>query len=649
MTHSYPYRPLVGSSVRLIRILEDEPSESLIRCKLIHMPLDVSPPPQYIAISYTWGDSKSHHKIIELDGHEIHISENLWHALRSIREWEAIEATRGYGPWRYEDSILITRRPWLLWADAVCINQGDADEKSREIPKMKKIFNSAKEVLGWLGHLPPRGVDPYMVDTVLEKARDIQKRARANETDWINLWMGTEANLHAGIGEEDMKSFTETVFAIAQLPWFKRLWIIQEYTVAQISVVMALGPHIFDAGDFHDLLTLFNMRSKWFLQPVDLACPLAMGRIKDRHKLHIGDRVPHELFSMPESDNELDAFAQRLQELLAMASSAPFQSTKKHDMIYGVLSMAGPPDSMPPQLVPDYNLPWVEVCRRYAKFIAERTGAISFLTRIRPAWDNEEIPSWIPDFSASSIIISMLSTKYIEKDRFQGSKVTFSEDGRGMTVDGFSLGMPIALTRRRDLVSKVQDLYHQDREFPFDRVDAREFLDEILQPAAERQGRCLDDVLASWIGIWELCVDRQIVESEMPVIKKTFKHWIKGDGPDKLDLQKPKIAGRLFSERGLAVWRRLKNKSILKNWIVTSDGRGWMTLFLDEIRPDDVVMALRGLEENPALLRKAQQDGCFKLVGLLIERVPLAEVAWEKVWKEALEKGDFSWTKVTLV
>jgi hypothetical protein len=161
---------------------------------------------------------------------------------------------------------------------------------------MMKIFNSAKEVLGWLGHLPPRGVDPYMVDTVLEKARDIQKRARANETDWINLWMGTEANLPAGIGEEDMKSFTETVFAIAHLPWFKRLWIIQEYAVAQISVVMALGPHIFDAGDFLDLLTLFNMRSKWFLQPVDLACPLAMGRIKDRHRLHTGDRAPHELF-----------------------------------------------------------------------------------------------------------------------------------------------------------------------------------------------------------------------------------------------------------------------------------------------------------------------------------------------------------------
>jgi hypothetical protein len=263
--------------------------------------------------------------------------------------------------------------------------------------------------------------------------------------------------------------------------------------------------------------------------------------------------------------------------------------------------------------------------------------------------NNDEIPSWVPDFSACSITINMLSTKYIEKDRFQGSTVTFSEDGKGMTLDGFSLGMPIALTRRRDLVSKVQGLYNQGGAFPFDRIDAREFVDEILQPAAERQGRFLDDIFASWIGTWEQHVDREIVESEMPVIKKTFKHWIKGNGPDQLDLQKPKIAGRVFSERGLAVWRRLKNKSVLKNWIVTSDGRGWMTLFLDEIRPDDEVMSLRGLEETPALLRKTQQDGCFQLVGLLIERVPLSEVVWEKVWKEALEKRVFSWTKVTLV
>lgn len=94
MSTGYSYRPLVGSAIRLIRILPQEDGSEMLRCKLIHMVLDVSPPPQYIALSYSWGD-ESNCRIIQLDGSSISIRSNLWHALRTIYQWEASDAARG--------------------------------------------------------------------------------------------------------------------------------------------------------------------------------------------------------------------------------------------------------------------------------------------------------------------------------------------------------------------------------------------------------------------------------------------------------------------------------------------------------------------------------------------------------------------------
>jgi hypothetical protein len=38
-----------------------------------------------------------------------------------------------------------------FWADAVCINQVDPEEKSRQIPLMPRIYRNASKVLVWLG------------------------------------------------------------------------------------------------------------------------------------------------------------------------------------------------------------------------------------------------------------------------------------------------------------------------------------------------------------------------------------------------------------------------------------------------------------------------------------------------------------------
>jgi hypothetical protein len=38
-----------------------------------------------------------------------------------------------------------------MWIDAICINQDDLPERSREAIKMGLVYNNAKQVLVWLG------------------------------------------------------------------------------------------------------------------------------------------------------------------------------------------------------------------------------------------------------------------------------------------------------------------------------------------------------------------------------------------------------------------------------------------------------------------------------------------------------------------
>lgn len=42
-------------------------------------------------------------------------------------------------------------KPRYIWADAVCINQVDEEEKSQQVQLMPLIYRKAKSVLIWLG------------------------------------------------------------------------------------------------------------------------------------------------------------------------------------------------------------------------------------------------------------------------------------------------------------------------------------------------------------------------------------------------------------------------------------------------------------------------------------------------------------------
>ncbi|EME79024.1 uncharacterized protein MYCFIDRAFT_34050, partial [Pseudocercospora fijiensis CIRAD86] len=85
---------------------------------------------RYICLSYCWG-APTKSRSITVNGSRLMVTENLHSAL------SAIHRHHHHGTY--------------YWIDAICINQDDIVERSRQVAQMWKIFASAEKVFAWLG------------------------------------------------------------------------------------------------------------------------------------------------------------------------------------------------------------------------------------------------------------------------------------------------------------------------------------------------------------------------------------------------------------------------------------------------------------------------------------------------------------------
>lgn len=90
---------------------------------------DHSSVPEYIAISYTWGD-KQPTRPITVNGHVVQVRPNCWQALYQLRS--------------HHNTVTV-------WIDSICINQSDNKEKNSQVAFMGTIYKQAKSVAACLG------------------------------------------------------------------------------------------------------------------------------------------------------------------------------------------------------------------------------------------------------------------------------------------------------------------------------------------------------------------------------------------------------------------------------------------------------------------------------------------------------------------
>jgi hypothetical protein len=140
--NAFIYKPLKADGIRLVSYEPRSGGDELIKLSLQHFTADTAPP--YYACSYVWGDSTSKEPIL-VNGCRFGITKNLFSALTQFAS-SSHELTDAL-----TTQLRLEEPKVFLWVDAVCLNQDDADEKSREVPRMGTIFSQAFTVLIWLG------------------------------------------------------------------------------------------------------------------------------------------------------------------------------------------------------------------------------------------------------------------------------------------------------------------------------------------------------------------------------------------------------------------------------------------------------------------------------------------------------------------
>jgi len=115
----------------------------------------LSDAPPYEALSYVWGpfNSPDDPDLIQLNDCGFEVTTNLWRALYALRH---------------------ETKDRVLWIDAICINQGDLEERSSQVQLMRDVYRKARSVVVWLGE---EGTWTTELFKYLKKTRSTRVRA----------------------------------------------------------------------------------------------------------------------------------------------------------------------------------------------------------------------------------------------------------------------------------------------------------------------------------------------------------------------------------------------------------------------------------------------------------------------------------------
>ncbi|KAK5625784.1 hypothetical protein RRF57_001500 [Xylaria bambusicola] len=136
----------------------------------------------------------------------------------------------------------------MLWADSVCINQGDVRERNHQVGMMHSIYRCAECVGIWLGE--PANESDLVMEKMTEWKCELDRLSEPfgdNSELAVNSISASNTILYGTKGSTTYNTWRAFQMLI-QRAWWGRAWIVQEAT--------ALGP-------FRTLLFCWNRMVSW--------------------------------------------------------------------------------------------------------------------------------------------------------------------------------------------------------------------------------------------------------------------------------------------------------------------------------------------------------------------------------------------------
>jgi len=364
-----PYRysalplPEAGKYTRLLRLSPGDYSDDL-HVELEQVLLDDTS--KYEALSYVWGSTADPVPVLVGSSRKrtISVTQNLATALQHLRDANEIR---------------------ILWADAVCINQNDPKERSRQVTLMSDIYGGACQVVVWLG---PEDDDSFRAFNVLH---DIGSSIDVNWTDQ-SFKPKVAADNSSSSMLEDLRNYRfrdEEIHAVKRLlhrQWFERLWIRQEIGLATQALVCC-GRLTMSWCLFRDAIFFVYFEGRKLMTEA------------------LGDQIA----SFGSRINLVYRLCHRRVYLLQTLRRDLGQvvCADSRDKIYGILSLIDPhQQSM--GITPDYTRDVALVYQDTTMRFINHTRNLSILHQCELQDTPPHMPSWVPDWSTELKMSSFL-------------------------------------------------------------------------------------------------------------------------------------------------------------------------------------------------------------------------------------------------
>jgi len=344
------YQPLPRTGMTRILCLDPSAKGDQLAGRLEY--IDLERPSQYEALSYVWGDNDKEH-IIQIEGRSIAITFSLFSALKDLR---------------HESQ---NRR---IWADAICINQNDLEEREQQVSIMGTIYRAASRVVTYIG---PESEDS---SAAIQFGRELIKFHILNPVKDPRLHLPNEVH-HIGLPPISDPRW-QALKSLLLRGWSGRSWCAHEFVMNKTLLIMCGKVEVRPWAFLVDIVCLVvNRDLPVFLVPTDeedsnclRECLRAIGRLR--------------LF-VAGTDRKVPL-------LSLLIASHPLKASDPRDKIYSLLGLAQDRET--------YAVPVDYTCSAESLYTLVGGRIISISKSTDLLYSNitkksMQLPSWVPDWS----------------------------------------------------------------------------------------------------------------------------------------------------------------------------------------------------------------------------------------------------------
>ncbi|KAG7008480.1 hypothetical protein G7Y79_00005g016210 [Physcia stellaris] len=410
------YDPLPQGHVRLLRfqgsLISDYEDE--IEISLITAPLSNCPP--YITLSYTWEcpepvqDPKTiiFTKVarcfpIKCGGKLLLGTHNLRNALRALRKVEnsqqSATADSAITPMRLGCASFDQNQ--LYWIDAICINQEDIQERSRQVSLMSLIYSQAQCTVVWLGERDRytessmRVLLKVMGDHVADDSIVELGDTRPTKTKFEGIYRLSD----------------DEIIALGMLfarKWFSRTWVVQEVVLSR--TVMTLWGTVYFSFDILTKVATVMSHTRSSLRFISRFSTIGSS---SRLESAVQEKFWEMSSALPilqtiessrvDLQNDMKPSFMKVVRMCRASKSSDLR-----DKIYGILGIAAElENSGEGDSTPDYNLTIAEVYMRATTVVIRSRSDLACLTLTGDeSYKNVKgLTSWCPDYSTHAIFL----------------------------------------------------------------------------------------------------------------------------------------------------------------------------------------------------------------------------------------------------